>query len=208
MKAIDILNKYNACETAKNWVKNQTIEEAWDNCPRGDWMLWVYTKLYPNNIRELTLAKGHCANTVRHLMKDQRSIDAVDAAIAFGEGKITATELTKYADAAYAAAAKAAAYAAYAAYSAAAYAAAYAATAAATAAAAAYAAYAAADADAAAYAAYAAADAACADAAAYADAAYADAAAYAADAAARKKNQQQTADICRQYLKLSIELKD
>ena len=53
--------------------------------------------MYPKNLRELTLAKGHCANTVRHLMKDQRSIDAVDAAIAFGEGKITKEELLKYA---------------------------------------------------------------------------------------------------------------
>jgi len=65
--------------------------------------------MYPDNLRELTLAKGHCANTVRHLMKDERSIAAVDAAIAFGEGKISADELeSAYAAAAYAAAVAAA----------------------------------------------------------------------------------------------------
>ena len=57
-----------------------------------------------------TLAKGHCANTVRHLMKDERSTKPADAAIAFGDGEITEKELAAYADAAaYAAAATAAA---------------------------------------------------------------------------------------------------
>jgi hypothetical protein len=100
-------------------------------------------------------------------MKDGRSITAVDAAIAFGEGKISRDELDAAASAAYAAA--------YAAASAAAYAAA------------------AADA---AYAAYASASAA--SAAAY-DAAYA-----AFAAAAKKENQQLTADICRKYLPIEV----
>jgi hypothetical protein len=51
----------------------------------------------------LTLTKGHCANTVRHLMKDKRSRDAVDAAIAYGEGKITREELNNFSDDAMAA---------------------------------------------------------------------------------------------------------
>ena len=153
----ELLNKLNACSEAIEWVGDKSVEQAWNTCHRGDWMLWLYKKLYPDNQKELTLAKGHCANTVRHLMKDQRSINAIDAAIAFGEGRITSEELKKAASDAYAA-----------------YAASY---------------------DAAAAASYAAA--ASAYASAYADA-YADA--YAADAAARTKNQQETADICRKYL--------
>jgi hypothetical protein len=136
-------------------------------------LLWLFRKTNPDDLQLLTLAKGHCANTVRHLMKDERSIKAVDAAIAFGLSEITKDELDAaagYADYPYAAAAAADAAAAYAA------------------------AYAAADAaypdDAAAYAAYAAADAA---AAAYAAA---------ADAAAKKENQQQTADIVRKYISI------
>jgi len=62
---------------------------SWEQCERGDWMLWFYAEEYPDNIQELTLTKGHCANTVRHLMTDKRSIMAVDAAIAYGEGKIS-----------------------------------------------------------------------------------------------------------------------
>ena len=147
-------------------------------------MLWLSRKCNVDN-RKLTLAKGLCAETVKHLMKDPRSIAAVEAAIKYGNGEIDDTELRNAAaDAAAADAAAAAAYAAYAA-DAAAYAAAYGADAAAYAAA--YAANAAADA------AYAAAD------AAYA----ANAAAYAAyAAAARKKSQLQTAEIVRNTISI------
>jgi hypothetical protein len=55
------------------------------------------------DFQTITLAKGLCANTVRHLMKDDRSIKAVDVAIAFGRDEATLDEL----DSAYAAAAAA-----------------------------------------------------------------------------------------------------
>ena len=63
-------------------------------------MLWLARKLNIDK-RVLTLAKGHCANTVRHLMKDERSIAAVDMAIKYGEGNATDSELAAAADAAY-----------------------------------------------------------------------------------------------------------
>ena len=179
-----LLNDLNACDEAKDWAENKSIEDVISSCHRGDWMLWL-AKRVDIPLQELTLAKGHCANTVRHLMKDERSIAAVDMAILFGNGKATLEDLVNSKNAATSAYAADDAYAAaYAVTSA--YAAAYAAASAA----AATSAYAAASA-AAAYAAtsaYAADDA---DAAAYAAAAY---------AAARKANQQQTADICRQYI--------
>jgi len=138
MKAKELLKELNACQEAIDWVADMTIQEAWETCHRGDWMLWFYGKQYPENKRELYLAKGHCANTVRHLMKDERSIAAVDAAIAFGNGEIDEKDVAYAAKAAsayaysYATSATSAAYAAYAAatdatYAAAAAAAAYAA---------------------------------------------------------------------------------
>jgi len=188
MKAKELLEKLSACRDSIEWAGERTVQEAWAECHRGDWMLWFYAKKYPENIRPLTLAKGHCANTVRHLMKDERSIAAVDAAIAFGEGKTTKEELkidASAASAAYASAdAAAAASAAYAS---------------ADAADAAYAAYASADAADAAYAAYASAAS-----AAYASAAYAAYASAYAAYAAKKQNQQQTAEICRKYLEIKL----
>jgi len=180
------LEKINACSGAREWVATQkNYKEAWQNCERGDWMLWLARKLKIDD-RKLTLAKFKCANQVRHLMKDQRSLAAIDAAEKYGNGDISRGELNDDADAAAAAAYAAAAYAAYAAYAAAT--------------AAAYAA-----ADAAAYAAAAAAyDAGEAAAAAAYDAA--DAAAAAADAAtaaaaaAQKASLKKSADFCREIL--------
>jgi len=176
----ELLTELDACEEAIHWARDMTIEQIVEQCPRGDWLLWLASKVKIDH-RKLTLAKGHCANTVRHLIKDNSSLNAVDTAIAYGEGKVAYEELA----AASADAAAAAAYAAgsaYAAASAAASAAYAAASAAASAADAAYAAaYPSAYADA------------------YAGAAAADAAAYCANHA-KNQNRKETADICRKYI--------
>jgi hypothetical protein len=179
----ELLIDINACKEARLWAGDRTIEEVLRDSWRGDWLLWLAKKLdLPLN--KLTLAKSRCAKTVIHLMKDKRSIDAVNVAEKFGLDECTLEELNSAAYAAYAAAADADAYADDAADDddAAAYAyAAYAVAASADDAADAAAAYA--------YAAYAASSA-----AASAD----DAAAYADDA--RKKNRQKTSDICVEIL--------
>jgi hypothetical protein len=128
MKTIEETKVYfesiGACEDARGWATGKTAKEAWDECPRGDWLLWWARKENVDK-RVLTLAKGRCAETVIHLMKDQRSKDAVKAAIDYGHGLITGEQLraaaydaaayAAYADAAAAYAADAAAAAAYAA---------------------------------------------------------------------------------------------
>jgi len=119
------LEKTGACKEAIFYVRTQkNYEEAWYNCSRGDWMLWIAAKLQIDK-RLLTLTKGKCAATVLRLMKDKRSKKAVKAAIDYGHGLIGDEELKNAADAAYDAAYAAyaaydAAYAAYAAYAAAA----------------------------------------------------------------------------------------
>jgi hypothetical protein len=107
----ELLKKLNACKDAREWAGDKSWEEIYNTCHRGDWLLWLFKKTNPNDLQLLTLAKGHCANTVRHLMTDERSINAVDVAIAFGEGKASREELDA-ADDAYLSASSA--YAAYA----------------------------------------------------------------------------------------------
>ena len=77
-----------ACDEAIEWAKNKTAKEAWDQCERGDWLLW-WAKKENTDLRKLTLAKARCAKTVIHLMKDQRSIDAVEAAEKYGLGHLS-----------------------------------------------------------------------------------------------------------------------
>jgi len=88
----ELLIELRACKEALDWADDKTIEQVVEQCHRGDWLLWLAQKV-DIGLQPLTLAKGHCANTVRHLMKDERSIEAVDAAIAFGEGLTTIKEL-------------------------------------------------------------------------------------------------------------------
>jgi hypothetical protein len=188
----NLLLRLKACKDARKWAQGKSWQEISTTCHRGDWLLWLFQKTAIDNnenLKLLTGAKAHCALTVRHLMKDQRSIDACEIALKFADGLATREELDTAANAANAAAAAANA----AAYNDAA-AAAYAADAAA--AAAAYDAYAAAAADSAS--------------AASAAAGYTNttaASTYAAydDAAdAKVKNQQETADICRKYLPIQV----
>jgi hypothetical protein len=99
------LEKLNACSGAREWAltqKNPT--EAWQNCERGDWMLWLAKKLNVDD-KKLTMAKAMCAKQVEYLMKDQRSKDALQACFDYANGKITREQLNDYAyAAAYAAA--------------------------------------------------------------------------------------------------------
>lgn len=129
-----LLNQLGACKEATEWAKGKSWHEIYTTCHRGDWLCWLFRRTNPADLQLLTLVKGHQANTVRHLIQDERSLRAIDIAIAFGEGKASKEMLDDAAYAAraavYAAAAAAADYAVYAAAAAtdAAYAAAYAAT--------------------------------------------------------------------------------
>jgi hypothetical protein len=105
-----------ACEEARIWAQGKTWKEIFETCHRGDWLLWLFKKTIPDDeehLKLLTRAKAHCALTVRHLMKDQRSITACEVALKFADGEATRDELRTAAAAAYAA--YAATYAAYAA---------------------------------------------------------------------------------------------
>ena len=86
------LESLNACDNAIEWAGDKPIEQVVAECHRGDWLLWLANRCGVE-LQPLTLAKAHCANTVRHLMTDERSVKAVDVAIAFGEGRATRDEL-------------------------------------------------------------------------------------------------------------------
>ena len=43
----------------------------------------ILAKTNPNNIKELVLAAAQCVNACKHLIKDERSLKAIDAAMNF-----------------------------------------------------------------------------------------------------------------------------
>jgi len=100
-----------ACSEAIEWVRTKTLKTAWKTCKNGSWMLWLSFKMKDqlgwSDIKEITLAKVKCARLVQHLMKDQRSLDALDIAERWAKNEAIDEELKTTAaayDAAYAAA--------------------------------------------------------------------------------------------------------
>jgi hypothetical protein len=201
--SVPLLEAIGACtgpESAQEWLLSlpaeTTARQAWQQCQRGDWMLWLLGRLSgppeSDARKRLVLCAGGCARlALVHIPAGEDSPRiAIETGEAWTRGEATIKQVRLAAAAAAASAAyaasTAAAYAASTAYAAYAAAASAASAAYAAAAAAAYAAYAASTA--AAYAAYAASTAAAAAAsaayAAYAAAASAASAAYAAAAAA------------------------
>lgn len=100
----ETLIRLRACEDSREWAKGKTWPEIFETCHRGDWLLWLFKRANPESLKELTRAKAHCALTVRHLMKDQRSINACEVALKFADGLATREELNAAAFAAYTAA--------------------------------------------------------------------------------------------------------
>ena len=111
---LEKLNELGACREAVEWSGNYAAsQEAWEACENGAWMLWLVKRTMLGTdaaLRKLTLTKARWAKLVLHLMKDDRSKNAVLVAEKFGMGMATLDELDAAA-AAYAAAC-AAAYAA------------------------------------------------------------------------------------------------
>ena len=39
-----ILERLGACKDAREWVGTRTLAEAWAECERLDWMLWLHAR--------------------------------------------------------------------------------------------------------------------------------------------------------------------
>ena len=110
--------KHRACKEGKEWALASCVsmKEVWEKA-QPDWLLWVATRPSVLTDKELRLFAVFAARQVQHLMTDPRSIEAINVAEKYAQGKAAHDELVAARAAAYAA--DAAAYAAYAAASAA-----------------------------------------------------------------------------------------
>ena len=112
MKFTDQLVKFGACEDAVKFSEDKTAQQAWDTCKRGDWMMWLMKKKYPNKTslairKKLVLVACDCAETsLKYLPKDEkRPAEAIKLAKAWATGvKVKIEDIENAAYAAYAAA--------------------------------------------------------------------------------------------------------
>ena len=127
-KQIKRLEELEACSEAVEWARDQdNPQQAWDDCERGDWMLWLLGHLSggprSKSRKQIVLMACECARlSLKYVPKgEDRPRIAIETAEAWTRGEATLQQVRNAASAAYAAyaAAAAAAYAAYAAYAAA-----------------------------------------------------------------------------------------
>ena len=115
MNHIKKLQNIGACSQAVEWCKNhKSMQSAWDNCERGDWMAWLLGRTVKKNSKahkKLVLVACKIARDVLYLIpsKEKRPLIAIETAEKWCRGEATTEEVRAAADAAADAAAAAAA---------------------------------------------------------------------------------------------------
>lgn len=110
------LSSLHACDEATEWAEDYaSIQEAWEACTRGDWLLWYAAKV-GRDPKLVVQATCLCAREALQYVPagEHRPLRAIETAEAWCRGEATSEEIQKAARAAYAAeaAAEAAIYAA------------------------------------------------------------------------------------------------
>ena len=121
-KHIIKLKRLKACQEAIDYAKGfETLQDAWNACERGDWMLWLVGKQSgkPGSKKRklLVLTACKCARlSLKYVAKgENRPLKAIETAEGWARGENTLDEVMSAASAANAASAASAAYASYAA---------------------------------------------------------------------------------------------
>jgi hypothetical protein len=117
-KIATYLGLIGACVEARTWVGDRTVEQAWAECERGDWLIWILARTGRD-----TSAIGYwCAERARQsalrVLPDSPARSALASCAPITDRASALIARFAAADAAYSAAAAAAAAAATAAYSA------------------------------------------------------------------------------------------
>ena len=111
---VAFLKRNDACEASLEWLQSRTLAEAWEQCERGDWLLWLAAQVVDR--KRLVMAACACARLalVHVPAGNERPRIAIGTAEAWcrGEAAIEQVREAGRNSSAAAAAAAAAAYAA------------------------------------------------------------------------------------------------
>ena len=95
MKTIDeFCNHHKACDEGRAWALSncRTMQEAWETA-RHEWLIWIATRPSVASDAQLRKFAVLCARRIQHLMRDPRSIAALDVAERHADGMATDEEL-------------------------------------------------------------------------------------------------------------------
>ena len=104
-----LLRKFGACAEGVDWADGKSLAQVWDECERGDWMLWLAAHMigsegWPSR-KEVVLAACACAETALQyiLPGEDRPRNAIETARRWVRGEATMDEVRSAASDAYAA---------------------------------------------------------------------------------------------------------
>ena len=91
----EFLKHHSACTEGYEWaIKNcQTMQEVWDTV-KDEWLIWVAIRAGVLTDRELHEFSLYCAESVKHLMTDERSLNALVVKRKWLDGEATDEELS------------------------------------------------------------------------------------------------------------------
>jgi hypothetical protein len=97
MTPIEMIRATGACDSSVQWVEARpdcTLAELWDECPRGDWLLWLAVRAGVDR-RLVVLAACDCAAlALAHVpAREQRPRVAIETARRWARGESTVEEV-------------------------------------------------------------------------------------------------------------------
>lgn len=96
-----LLEKLGACEPARRWAKGKSLAEVWEQCERGDWLLWLAHRMaekkgWPNR-EAVVLACCACAETALKYVpvEEKRPLLCIQTARRWAVGQATPADLDR-----------------------------------------------------------------------------------------------------------------
>ena len=102
------LIEMDACQDAIDWVEDRTVQQAWKDCQRGDWMLWLLEQMEEvegwADEKEIMLLDCWCARrALKYIPEGEtRPLKAIEAKEKWTRGEITREEMDTARSAAWA----------------------------------------------------------------------------------------------------------
>jgi len=93
------LIEMDACQDAIDWIKDRTIQQAWNDCHCGDWMLWLLEQMKEKegwlDEKEIMLLGCWCSRrALKYIPEGEtRSLKAIEAKEKWARGEITKEEV-------------------------------------------------------------------------------------------------------------------
>lgn len=73
----------------KEWGYDKSLREILDTCDNESWLLWILSVVLGTNDTLFIYIKSKCANTIRHIIKNQEVLNLIDSGFLLWDNSIS-----------------------------------------------------------------------------------------------------------------------